>query len=96
MSQPRPHSEQITAALGTADAAMAAARKTRARYRGRKTPGRVDALCDARARCEAAAEPMRSWLGMVAWGGIALEDELAMKKAMADLRYERRQIAKML
>jgi hypothetical protein len=33
---------------------------------------------------------------MVAWGGIELDDELAMKKAMEALRYERRQLTKML
>jgi hypothetical protein len=33
---------------------------------------------------------------MVAWDGIALDDELAMKKIMEALRYERRQIDKML
>lgn len=33
---------------------------------------------------------------MSAWGGISTDDDLAMKRVMEALRYERRQIDKML
>lgn len=96
MSQARPDSKEIAAAIGAADAAVGSAASVRRRYHRRKSPLRQKGLEDARQRCDVAVEPLRSWLGMAAWGGIALEDELAMKKATTALRYERRQIDKML
>lgn len=83
------------AALGDAERAVSYSRDTRKRLGRRRTPTRKKLLLAARERCADAAVPMRSWLGMVAWGGITLDDELAMKRQMERLRYERRQIDKM-
>lgn len=96
MPQERPTHAQIAAAIETASRAAAAASDARARYFRRHSPHRASALSAARDRCAEAAAPFRPWLGMVAWDGIALDDELAMKKIMEALRYERRQIDKML
>jgi len=96
MSQPRPTHEQIADGVRDAEQATAAASDVRARYHRRRSPRRQPSLEAAKQRCEDAAAPLRSWIGMVAWDGISLADELAMKKAMEGLRYERRQIAKML
>lgn len=97
MSQPRPTSEEIAAAIQRAAREVRHGREVRRRYRRRRgAPNRETHLKSAHERCGEMAKPLRSWLGMVAWGGISLEDELAMKKAMEDLRYERRQIGKML
>lgn len=96
MSQPRPTHDQISAAVSAADRAVTAAVAVRKRYHRRRAPQRESALVGARTRCEESAKPLRSWIGMSAWGGIELDDELAMKKVMEALRYERRQIAKML
>lgn len=83
-------------ALAAGNSAAAAARDTRKRLGRRRTAQRTKQLTAARKRCADAAEPLRSWIGMVAWGGISLADELAMKNMMTKLRYERRQIDKML
>lgn len=96
MSQPRPTSEQIAAAIREAESASTAAAAVRARYHRRRSPRREPALAAAKERCEAAASPLRSFIGMVAWHDLPVEEELAMKAAMQKLRYERRQIAKML
>lgn len=96
MSQPRPNRAEIAAAVAVARTAAGDATTHRKSFRRRRTPRRNEILTRAQKRCENAAVPLRSWLGMTAWGGIELEDELAMKKVMEDLRYERRQIAKML
>lgn len=95
MAQPHPDRAVIAAALAEATDAVVASKTTRASLGRRRTPTRAKRLTAARDRCAAAAEPIRSWLGMVAWGGIEQEDELAMKKVMTALRYERRQIDKM-
>lgn len=95
MAQPRPDRATIAAALAEASDAATASKTTRLSLGRRRTLTRAKRLTAARDRCSAAAEPIRSWLGMVAWGGIEQEDELAMKKVMAALRYERRQIDKM-
>jgi hypothetical protein len=84
------------AAVASASAAVGAAAAVRARYHRREAPTRAKALEDARQRCVDAAKPLRSWIGMIPWGGIDLDDELAMKGVMEKLRYERRQITKML
>lgn len=97
MRQPRPDHAVIENELGRADAAVNHSRDVRRRYRRRRGAARRDEhLAAAKARCEQIAIPIRSWLGMVAWGGIELEDEIAMKAMMERLRYERRQITKML
>jgi hypothetical protein len=96
MKQDRPDTTQISAALSEAEAAAAFSRGCRARWKRRRAPARQESLEDARQRCAAVVPQLRSWLGMVAWGGISLQDELAMKRAVAALRYERRQIDKML
>lgn len=95
MTQARPTSAQITVTLGVAERAALHARETRKRLRRRKTKRRKDQLLEARQRCAEAAKPLRSYIGMVAWEGISLDDELAMKRQMERLRYERRQIDKM-
>lgn len=94
--QRTPSSEQIKTALTAADTAVEAARRTRNRLGRRRTPSREDSLKAAAARCAEAAKPLRSLIGMVAWHNLSTEDELAMKDAIARLRYERRQISKML
>lgn len=95
MSQSRPTQEQISAAISRADRAVTNAMEVRRRYHRRRSPQRPAALAAARDRCTEATGPFRSWLGMAAWGGIELADELAMKRVMEALRYERRQIDKM-
>ena len=96
MSQPRPNPDQISAAIGAAERAVLFARETRKGLRRRRTARRAQRLSTARERCAAAARPLRSFIGMAAWDGIHIDDELAMKKVMEKLRYERRQIDKML
>ena len=91
----KPTSEQIMAAVGVATEAVDHARALRKRLGRRKTPTRAAQLTAARARCASAADPLRSFIGMVAWHDLPYELESAMKDAMAKLRYERRQIDKM-
>lgn len=93
--QAKPTSEQITAAIGVADDAVEHSRVLRKRLGRRRTPTRAAQLTAARERCAHAAEPLRSFIGMVAWHDLAVKHELAMKGAMQKLRYERRQIDKM-
>lgn len=95
MSQPRPTYQEVAAGITAAERAAAASRETRLRLGRRRTKRRAQQLAAARQRCADAAKPLRSWLGMVAWGGIRQADEIAMKKVMEKLRYERRQIDKM-
>jgi hypothetical protein len=83
------------AALGAAERAVFHARSTRKKLGRRRTARRSTQLLAARQRCSEAAAPLRSYIGMIAWGGISLDDELAMKRQMEKLRYERRQIDKM-
>jgi len=94
--QERPNSGQIVAVLGAAERAAISARETRRRLGRRRTQRRESQLLGARARCAEAAIPLRSYIGMVAWGGISQDDEISMKNIMSKLRYERRQIDKML
>lgn len=95
MPQARPKAPEITAVLGAAERAVLHSRSTRKKLGRRRTARRESQLLAARQRCAEAAAPLRSYIGMIAWEGIALDDELAMKRQMADLRYERRQIDKM-
>jgi hypothetical protein len=96
--QPSPTEKDIRDAIGAGCYAASYAKQTRGRLRRRKTAKRQLQLEAARTKCVAAAAPIRSFLGMVAWDKhkITLEQELEMKKVMEDLRYERRQITKML
>lgn len=94
--QEAPTAEQISAALMAAEDACAHTRATRRRLGRRRTQQRQRQLSDARERCAEAAKPLRSYIGMVAWHDLPIEQELAMKTAMSELRYERRQIDKML
>lgn len=96
MSQPRPNPTEIAAAVEVATAAVRHSADVRKRHGRRRAPTREKQLTAARTRCAEVAQPLRSWLGMAAWGGIDIDDELAMKKIMEKLRYERRQIDKML
>jgi len=96
MAQKAPDHAQITSAVRLADEVAERSKQTRARWRRRKAPTRGQRLQTAREQCATAAEPLRSWLGMVAWHNLPLEDELAMKAAVQKLRYERRQLDKML
>lgn len=97
MAQSRPTYAEIANGLRAAQYAVERSAAVRARYRRRRgLKRRATDLTEARERCERAAPQLRSWLGMVAWGGIKLADELAMKRAMEELRYERRQLTKML
>lgn len=95
--QTSPTKDQIEAAISVAEEAVSHARDVRKRVGRRRTPKRKVQLTTARDRCASTAEPLRSFIGMVAWDkhGITLEQELDMKKAMEALRYERRQIDKM-
>jgi hypothetical protein len=93
--QKSPTPEQIAAALDVASEAIEHSAATRKRVGRRRTPKRAAQLTAARERCAHAAEPLRSFIGMIAWHDIPVEQELAMKKAMEKLRYERRQIDKM-
>lgn len=95
MAQPSPTQEQIKAALTVSAEAVIHAREVRKRVGRRRTPRRAAQLTAARERCAHAAEPLRSFIGMVAWHDLPVGQELSMKKAMSELRYERRQIDKM-
>lgn len=94
--QTSPDRDQIAAAIETGLGAATAARQVRLRLGRRKTPKRAEQLAAARDRCADAAAPLRSFIGMVAWHDLPVEQELAMKDAISKLRYERRQIDKML
>jgi hypothetical protein len=94
--QTRPTTQQIMAALGVAERAVLDSQATRRSLGRRKTKLRQKRLAEARQRCAEAAKPLRSYIGMAAWEGISLEDELLMKRQMERLRYERRQLDKML
>lgn len=93
--QTSPTKEQIDAAILVAEEAVNHASDVRKRVGRRKTPRRAAQLTAARERCAAAAEPLRSFIGMIAWHDLPVEFELVMKSAMQKLRYERRQIDKM-
>lgn len=93
--QTSPTKEQIDAAILVAEEAVSHASDVRKRVGRRKTPRRAAQLTAARERCAAAAEPLRSFIGMIAWHDLPVEFELSMKSAMQKLRYERRQIDKM-
>lgn len=94
--QERPTTAQMRAASSAGEKAADEARALRGRLKRRKTPTRTRQLTAARAACAAAAEPLRSYIGMVAWHDIYIDHELMMKSVMVKLRYERRQIDKML
>lgn len=96
MPKERPDQTQISAGLDAADRAVISAAEVRKRYFRRHSPQRKPALEHARQRCADATVPLRSWIGMAPWGGISTDDDLAIKRAMEALRYERRQIDKML
>lgn len=90
-----PTKEQIDAAILVAEEAVDHASGVRKRVGRRRTPKRAAQLAAAREQCAAAASPLRSFIGMVAWYDLPVDLELAMKKMMQKLRYERRQIDKM-
>lgn len=96
MSKDRPTHDEIMAATARALGAAQNSAACRKRLRRRNPPTRDAQLRTMRSRCADAAPQLRSWIGMSAWGGISTDDDLAMKKAMEALRYERRQIDKML
>lgn len=95
LMKPKPTQEQITAAVEVGTEAVEHSRALRKRLGRRRTPTRAAQLAAARARCATAAEPLRSFIGMVAWHDLPYEQESAMKDVMTKLRYERRQIDKM-
>lgn len=96
--KPSPTAQDIRDAIGAGRHAASCAKQIRGRLRRRKTTNRREQLEGAKVNCEQAAAPLRSYIGMIAWDKheITLKQELEMKKTMEDLRYERRQIAKML
>lgn len=93
-----PTEQEIRDAIAAGRYAAAYSKQTRGRLRRRKTAKRQPQLEATRLKCEEAAAPLRSFIGMIAWDkhGITLEQELEMKKTMEALRYERRQLTKML
>lgn len=93
--QPKPTTPQIVDALTAAADAVLFAHSVRKRFGRRLVPFREQKIDEALARCAVAAAPLRSYIGMVAWHDLPLETELAMKKVMQELRYERRQLTKM-
>lgn len=93
--KPKPTSDEIMAAVDVAIEAADHSRALRKRLGRRRTPRRAAQFSAARERCASAAEPLRSFIGMVAWHDISYELESPMKDAIAKLRYERRQIDKM-
>lgn len=94
--QTTPTKQQIEHVVHAALDAVAASSDTRSRFKRRRTPIRTRQLERSLDACVAAAEPLRSFIGMVAWHDFDMDTELMMKDAIAKLRYERRQIAKML
>jgi hypothetical protein len=96
MAQKSPDHAEIEAAVAAAQTLADNSAAVRRRWRRRNAPTRQPALEGARQRCADAAPQLRSWIGMSAWGGISTDDDLAMKRVMEALRYERRQIDKML
>lgn len=96
VSQPKPDIHALSAAIGAADHAVAAASAARKKFRRRRTTRRDDILLARREACAKAAAPLRSYIGMCAWHDFDVSQETAMKRAIEALRYERRQIDKML
>ena len=96
--KPSPTEQDIRDAIGAGRYAASYAKQMRGRLRRRNTANRKAKLESAKVKCEQAAEPLRSYIGMIAWDKheITLDQELEMKKTMEALRYERRQITKML
>jgi hypothetical protein len=86
----------MATAVSAARDAVERAGKMRRRLARRRTPHRDAELRAMQGECAEAAVPLRSYIGMVAWHDLPVEQELAMKDAIAALRYERRQIGKML
>lgn len=96
MPQPTPTREDVESALADAAAAVGRARGMRRRLARRRTPNRDAELRAMQGECADRAAPLRSFIGMVAWHDLPTDQELVMKTAIGDLRYERRQIDKML
>lgn len=94
--QESPTSEQLLRATGDATERVDKSRAMRKRLRRRRTPRRDQELRDMLESLAAAAAPVRRYIGMVLAHDIPMETELALKRASQDLRYERRQIGKML
>lgn len=94
--QERPTDKQLQQAIDDGRRAAKASAECRARYGRRKTPQRTERLTYHRSRCAEAAKPLRSYIGMVAWHDLPLEFDLPMRDVIGALRYERRQIDKML
>lgn len=92
----KPTDEEIQVALAAAREAVDQSRERRKRLSRRRTPRRRIELEEARAAASAAAAPLRSYIGMIAWHDLSNEIEVKMKHAMRDLRYERGQLDKMM
>lgn len=92
----RPSDKQLQQAITAGRAVAKASSECRARYGRRRTPQRTDRLTFHRQRCASAAVPLRSYIGMNAWYDFPLEIDHGLRDAIAELRYERRQIDKML
>lgn len=91
-----PTHEQIRGAVDRAHDVVKASEVARAKFRRRQTIPRRYELPEVLARCSAAARPLRSYIGRCLYHDISSEDELAMKAAIKDLQYERRQLRKMI
>jgi hypothetical protein len=94
--QDRPTDKQLQKAIDAGRAVAKAAAECRERYARRRTPQRKERLTYHRNRCADAAAPLRSYIGMVAWHDLPLEFDLRMRDVIGELRYERRQLDKML
>jgi hypothetical protein len=94
--QDRPTDKQLQQAIDIGRMVAKASAECRARYGRRRTPQRTERLTQHRQRCADAAVPLRSYIGMVAWHDLPLEFDLPMRDVIGELRYERRQITKML
>lgn len=96
MSQSTPDYSQIESAVKVADRAAMLSAEARKKYARRRSPRRESTLNRCRERCSEAAKPLRSYIGMIAWHDLPVDVELMLKNAIAKLRYERRQLDKML
>jgi hypothetical protein len=94
--KPTPTKDEIQVALNEVRVTVDASRALRKRLRRRHTPKRDEELAAQLAACASAAEPIRSLLGMSRFHDFAVQTDLTLKRASADLRLERNQLRKML
>jgi hypothetical protein len=95
--QKPPTPQTIEAACQTAHETAELVKKVRKRWARRYAAAtRIEHLQEAFDACAAAAAPLRSYIFRALWHEAKLEDELAMRAAIAALGKERHLLYKML